>query len=249
MQRYFIQLSYLGTRYHGWQVQPNGNSIQEVLEKSLSVVLRENIAVTGAGRTDAGVHASFYVAHFDSLSNTADTADFVYCMNKFLPDDIAIQTIRKVDPEFHARFSAQLRTYLYVISRVKNPFNTWLAYYFPAHLDLEKMNFAAGILHEYEDFTSFSRLHTDVKTNLCHISVARWEERSGELVFTITADRFLRNMVRAIVGTLIDVGRGKISAEDFRKIIEKKDRQAAGASAPAHGLFLAGISYPDEFFT
>ncbi len=241
-QRYFLQLSYKGTNYHGWQVQPNAISVQGVLEKALSVILREKIAVVGAGRTDTGVHASFYVLHFDAENKIAP--NFVFKLNSFLPHDIAVQRLWEVKNDAHARFDALSRTYMYFISTVKDPFRTGTSYKYTKRLDVPKMNEAAVTLFDYEDFTSFSRLHTDVKTNNCKIMYAKWEQEGSQLVFTIKADRFLRNMVRAIVGTLLDVGKGKLSADGFRKIIEAKNRGGAGASAPAEGLFLAGIEYP-----
>jgi len=243
MHRYFLQLSYKGTRYFGWQRQPNAISVQEVIEKTLSTVLREEIAVVGAGRTDTGVHASFYVLHFDVLNEIIEPEKLLYHLNRFLPDDIAIQKIKKVNSDFHARFSAVSRTYKYYISMVKDPFTTDTSYQFTVPLDIEKMNEAAKMLFEYTDFTSFAKLHTDVKTNNCKIFKAEWETENNQLVFTIKADRFLRNMVRAIVGTLLEVGKGKITVDDFRKIIEMKNRGAAGTSAPPHGLFLVDIGY------
>jgi len=243
MHRYFLQLSYKGTRYFGWQRQPNAISVQEVIEKTLSTVLREEIAVVGAGRTDTGVHASFYVLHFDVLNEIIEPEKLLYHLNRFLPDDIAIQKIKKVNSDFHARFSAVSRTYKYYISMVKDPFTTDTSYQFTVPLDIEKMNEAAKMLFEYTDFTSFAKLHTDVKTNNCKIFKAEWETENNQLVFTIKADRFLRNMVRAIVGTLLEVGKGKITVDDFRKIIEMKNRGAAGTSAPPQGLFLVDIGY------
>lgn len=247
MHRYFVQLSFKGTRYHGWQVQPNAISVQEVLEKAFSTILREKISVVGAGRTDTGVHASFFVLHFDTENEILDTAKLVFRLNSFLPSDIAIQKIWQVTTEAHARFGALSRTYHYCITTEKNPFQSETAFYYRGNLDVAKMNEAARILLEYDNFTSFSRLHTDVKTNLCKIYSAEWQQEKNRLVFTIRANRFLRNMVRAVVGTLLEVGKGKLSLENFREIIEVKDRGAAGASAPAHGLFLAEVEYPDEF--
>lgn len=245
VQRYFIELSFKGTNYHGWQIQPNAISVQETIEKALSTILREEIAVVGAGRTDTGVHASFFVLHFESQNeNIAD--DFVYKINRFLPSDIAVRKIWKVENDSHARFSALSRTYKYFISTKKDPFRTETSYEFLLPLDVEKMNVAAAVLYEYRDFTSFSRLHTDVKTNNCKIFQAEWEQKGNQLVFTIKADRFLRNMVRAIVGTLLDVGKGKLTAKAFREIIEKQDRSVAGTSAPAQGLFLTNIRYPEN---
>lgn len=245
-QRYFLQLSYKGTNYHGWQVQLNAISVQEVMEKALSTILREEIAVVGAGRTDTGVHASFFVLHFDSEKNNLDSVNMEYKLNRFLPSDIAVSKIFKVNNELHARFSAVSRTYKYYISTEKNPFRFETSYQYNVLLDIDKMNEAARLLFNYKDFTSFSRLHTDVKTNNCKIYQAEWRREDDQLVFTIKADRFLRNMVRAVVGTLIEVGRGKMTADEFREIIEKKDRGAAGASAPAEGLFLTNIEYPPK---
>ncbi len=245
--RYFIYLSYDGARYHGWQIQPNGISVQEVLNKALSTLLREPIEVTGAGRTDAGVNASLMVAHFD-CQQTTDNGQLTYRLNKLLPPDIVIHKIQQVQDDAHARFSATSRTYHYYIITEKSPFEPY-AYRFPQPLDFDKMNEAAKTLFDYIDFTSFSKLHTDVKTNNCRIITARWEQLSPiKWQFTITADRFLRNMVRAIVGTLLDVGRGVLTIEQFREIIEKKDRCSAGTSVPGNALFLADVTYPEEIF-
>lgn len=244
MHRYFAQLSFKGSRYHGWQVQPNAPSVQETVENALSTILREEISVVGAGRTDTGVHASFYVLHFDVAEEIWDPQKLVFRLNSFLPPDIAFQKIWPVSNDAHARFSAISRTYRYYITTNKNPFQTETAYYYHGKLDVDKMNEAAKILFEYGDFTSFSKLHTDVKTNLCKIFQAEWVTEGEMLVFKIKADRFLRNMVRAIAGTLLEVGKGKLFLEDFRKIIEIKDRKAAGTSAPAHGLFLVDVEYP-----
>ncbi|NOR76467.1 MAG: tRNA pseudouridine(38-40) synthase TruA [Draconibacterium sp.] len=244
-QRYFLQISYKGTNYHGWQIQPNAISVQEVLENALSKILREKIAVMGAGRTDTGVHASFFILHFDVSNSEIDSVKLVYNLNSFLPPDIAVQKLWKVNNEAHARFSALSRTYKYFISTEKNPFNTEISYRYLKPLDLDKMNKAAQVLFDYKDFTSFSRLHTDVKTNNCKIFQAEWKQENSQLIFTIKADRFLRNMVRAIVGTLLEVGQGKLSIDEFQKIIESKDRGAAGASASAQGLFLVDIEYPE----
>lgn len=246
-QRYFLQLSYKGTRFHGWQVQPNAVSVQEVMENALSTLLREKIDVVGAGRTDTGVHARYFILHFNLENDFPENYDLVYKLNSFLPDDISVQAVWPVNYEAHARFSALSRTYHYFISTQKDPFSTELSYYYSLPLDVDKMNQAARILFDYEDFTSFSRLHTDVKTNNCKIMQAEWKTEGTQLVFVVKADRFLRNMVRAIVGTLLEVGKGKLDVEEFRQIIEKKDRGAAGASAPAQGLFLAHIEYPGEF--
>ncbi len=246
MPRYFINLSYDGTNYHGWQSQDNAHTVQEELENALTVILKEKIYLTGAGRTDAGVHAKKYIAHFDveSVFDKEQIDDLIYRLNSILPLDIAILNIFSVKNESHARFTAISRTYRYYICRSKDPFNNNYAWRVYGDLDINAMNEAANALSDYIDFTSFSKLHTDVKTNNCKIIHAQWTEEYNLLVFTITADRFLRNMVRAIVGTLIDVGKGKISVEEFRKIIESKNRCDAGYSVPAKGLFLEKIEYP-----
>ena len=244
MQRYFIQLAYNGSNYHGWQVQPNAITVQEVLSKAVSVLTRKETEVIGAGRTDTGVHASFFVAHFES----SEPIDHDYLCRKlgvFLPTDISVQTIFPVDSEMHARFSALSRTYHYFISNNKEPFRKEFVAYCPYPLDIDSMNKAARLLFNYIDFTSFSKLHTDVKTNNCKIMKAEWREENGLLVFEIKADRFLRNMVRAIVGSLVDVGRGKSTVEGFKAIIEAKNRCQAGTSVPANGLFLTNIEYPE----
>lgn len=248
MQRYFLQLSYNGASYHGWQIQPNASSVQETMDKALSTILGESVSVVGAGRTDTGVHARSFMLHFDSEKENLHNEHLVYRLNRFLPADIAIQEIFPVTPDAHARFSALSRTYKYFISTIKDPFATSTSYEFTLPLDVELMNVAAKILFDYKDFTSFSRLHTDVKTNNCKILEAEWVKNENQLIFTIKADRFLRNMVRAIVGTLMEVGKGKISLEEFREIIEIKDRGEAGTSVPAHGLFLVDIEYPKEIF-
>nr|WP_320039383.1 tRNA pseudouridine(38-40) synthase TruA [uncultured Bacteroides sp.] len=249
MQRYFIYLAYEGTNYHGWQVQPNGVSVQECLQKALSTLLRVETEVVGAGRTDAGVHAKLMVAHFDSEKEDLDLALLTDKLNRLLPPDISVYRVCKVHPEAHARFDALSRTYKYYITSVKSPFNRHLKWRMHGSLNYELMNEAAKILFEYTDFTSFSKLHTDVKTNNCKIMQAEWiQEDETTWVFTVKADRFLRNMVRAVVGTLVEVGRGKMSIEEFRKVIEQKDRCKAGASVPGHALFLVDIEYPAETF-
>lgn len=242
--RYFVTLSYDGTAYHGWQIQPNGISVQECLQKALTTLLRQPMEVVGAGRTDAGVHASMMVAHFDSAREVDDCAQLAYRLNKMLPRDIAIQRIEPVADDMHARFSATSRTYHYFVHTRKNPFRRAYSWQLFGTIDFERMNQAASVLMEYIDFTSFSKVNTDTKTNNCTVTRARWTETApGEWMFEITANRFLRNMVRAIVGTLIEVGRGKISVEDFRQIIEKKDRCSAGESVPGNALFLVDIRY------
>lgn len=247
-QRYFIELAYKGTRFHGWQVQPNAISVQENLEKCLSTITRESIAVTGCGRTDTGVHARYFVAHFDSEKQNLDHPDFVYKLNSFLDKDITLFRISKVAAEAHARFDAISRTYQYFIHLHKDPFKAETSWFFFRQPNLEKMNEASGILFEYTDFTSFSKLHTDVKTNNCKIYRAEWTQENGAIIFTVQADRFLRNMVRALVGTILEVGLGKITLDDFREIIEKKDRNEAGLSVPAQGLFLTDVEYLEGVF-
>jgi len=245
MQRYFIQLSYDGTNYHGWQIQPNGISVQETVEKALSVVAREAVLLTGAGRTDAGVHASFYVAHFDVENQNLDNDKIIHNLNCLLPADIAIQYIYKVPSEAHARFDATSRTYKYYIVKAKDPFHRHYAAKEARVPDLAKMNKAAQKLFIYTDFTSFSKLGTDVKTNNCKVDLAQWVDEGDRYVFTVRADRFLRNMVRAIVGTLLEVGFGKLTIDQFCEVIEARNRNAAGTSVPAKGLFLIDIGYPD----
>ncbi|MDP4271900.1 MAG: tRNA pseudouridine(38-40) synthase TruA [Bacteroidota bacterium] len=244
--RYFIYLSYNGKNYCGWQIQPNGITVQEELEKALSTILRHPVSITGAGRTDTGVHAALMVAHFDTEVPLDDPAQLGEKLNRMLPRDIAISTIRPVKPDAHARFDATSRTYKYYVTDKKDVFRGELACKIHGKMDFAKMNEAAKILFEYTDFTSFSKLHTDVKTNNCRMMQAEWKEENGQWVFTIQADRFLRNMVRAVVGTLFEVGRGKINIEGFRRVIEQKDRCKAGTSAPAHALFLVDIEYPRE---
>ncbi len=249
MTRYFIFLSFRGTAYHGWQLQPGKHTVQGVLSKALSTVLTSQVAVTGAGRTDTGVHASFFCAHFDAArDDLQDDGQLLYNLNSLLPDDIAVKKIMRAKPDANARFDALSRTYRYTITRLKDPFvsdTAWLLYW---PLDLQKLNEASAILLRYSDFTSFSRLHGGNKTNICRVTYAQWVEEPGRLLFTITADRFLRNMVRAIVGTLIPVGRGKLSQADFEAILNGKNRGLAGQSAPAHGLSLTAIEYPENLF-
>lgn len=241
--RYFIKLAYKGTNYFGWQYQPDAISVQETLNKALSTLLRINIDILGAGRTDSGVHAKEMFAHFD-YETDIDTEKLVYKLNSFLPKDIAVFKIIKVHNEAHARFDATKRTYEYHIHTKKNAFESDDSWYYSLPLDVEKMNEACKILFEYTDFECFSKTHTDVNTFNCKIFEANWKQNEDKLVFTISADRFLRNMVRAIVGTMINIGSGKVSLNDFRKIIESKNRGKAGFSVPAHGLYLTKIEYP-----
>jgi tRNA pseudouridine38-40 synthase len=247
MQRYFLYLAYDGTNYHGWQIQPNGISIQERLMKALSTLLRCDTKVVGAGRTDAGVHASLMTAHFDYEGETLNTGMLTDTLNRLLPPDISVYGVHAVKPDAHARFDAVARTYKYYVTTAKYPFNRQYRCRIQDKLDFEQMNEAARTLFDYSDFTSFSKLHTDVKTNLCKITCAEWtKEDETTWAFTIRADRFLRNMVRAIVGTLFEVGRGKLSVEGFREVIEQKDRSKAGTSAPAHALFLVNVEYLED---
>jgi len=240
--RYFIEFSYNGKKYFGYQIQPNAVSVQEELERALSTILREKIKTTGAGRTDTGVHAKKIFAHFDT-EKVLDQ-DFSRRLNSFLPADISIKRIFPVKDDFHARFDATFRTYEYYISLEKNPFTEESAWqHWRRSLDVNRMNEACKILFEYEDFTSFAKLHTDNKTNLCKIYRAEWEQKGSELKFTVSANRFLRNMVRAIVGTMVDIGAGKLQPEDLRTVIEDKHRNSAGTSAPAYGLYLVDVGY------
>ena len=242
--RYFIQFSYFGKAYHGWQIQPNAITVQQVLEEGLTTLLRSKISVMGAGRTDTGVHAKEMYAHFD-FTAIEDTVDLAQRLNNYLPDDIAVKSIFKVKPETHARFDALERTYEYCIVQEKNPFYIDTAYFLWSPIDYDAMNIAAKILMEYEDFECFSKSNTDVKTYLCKIKKAEWEKKGDLLIFTITADRFLRNMVRAIVGTLLEVGLGKIKPEAIREIIKSKNRAMAGTSVPAKALYLTKVLYPE----
>jgi tRNA pseudouridine38-40 synthase len=298
MQRFFIHLAYNGTNYNGWQTQPGLPTVQQTLEGALSTLLRQKVAVVGCGRTDTGVHASDFYAHFSLTPNPSPTPtpcgysplsrgrvegsldcdQLVFKLNNLLPPDIAIYDIFPVADNAHARFDATARTYQYHVSDRRLPFRQgqYCRIYFKP--DIERMNEAARVLMEYEDFTSFAKLHTQVKTNICHLTVAQWEkvtvksdelgvksdelrDKSDELrdksyelgdkgegdyewVFTIRSNRFLRNMVRSVTGTLLDVGRGKLDIDGLRRIIEKKDRCAAGVSMPACGLFLTKVEYP-----
>lgn len=249
MRRYFIYLAYDGTNYHGWQIQPNGVSVQEMLNKALVTFLRdEKIEVVGAGRTDAGVHARLMVAHFD-VDRELDCESVTDKLNRILPPDISVYCVKPVKKEAHARFDATYRTYKYYITTKKNPFGRQYSWRVFQKLDFDLMNEAAQTLFDYIDFTSFSKLHTDVKTNNCKIMHAQWTQcGEDEWVFTIQADRFLRNMVRAVVGTLVEVGKGKLSVEGFRKVIEEKNRCSAGTSVPGNALFLVDVGYPDDLF-
>lgn len=250
LQRFFIHLSFKGTNYHGWQFQENADTVQSRINNALSLILGIKIDIVGAGRTDTGVHAKYYIAHFDidSINLKFTPKELTFKLNNFLPPDIAIHQIIEVKPEVHARFSATSRTYCYYISRNKSPFNNEFAYYIYGKLEIEKMNQAASLLLNNDDFKAFSKSGSDNISTLCKVSYAKWEEKDNMLVFTITANRFLRNMVRAIVGTLIDVGKDKVSIAKFEQIIESKNRSDAGFSVPACGLFLEKIDYPNDIY-
>lgn len=241
--RYFISFSYRGTNYHGWQIQPKAISVQEEITKALNTIFRENLSIVGAGRTDAGVHAKQMYAHFDT-DIIFDKKTIIKRLNSFLKEDIVIENILEVPEQAHARFDAISRTYEYCLHQNKNAFYQDTSWYFHQHLNIEMMNQAASILLDYQDFQCFSKSHTDVFTYNCNITEAFWQQRNNQLVFTITANRFLRNMVRAVVGTLIDVGTKKIAPEQMHQIIQSKNRSKAGFSVPAHGLFLTKVIYP-----
>lgn len=243
--RYFIKLAYNGTHYHGWQIQDNAATIQAVFNQTLSHLLGEDVNVIGCGRTDTGVHASEFYAHFDLMGPIkTKPQELVRKLNAYLPSDIRIFNLFEVKSDMHSRFDALSRTYKYYISKAKDPFNQEFSWFLYGDLNVELMNQGAQVLMEYADFTSFSKTGTQVKTNLCKIKEAYWSVENEKLIFTITADRFLRNMVRAIVGTLIQLGKEKISLMDLRNIVESKNRSNAGVSVPAKGLFLYHVRYP-----
>jgi len=248
--RYFIKLAYNGMRFHGWQIQHNANSVQQLLNECFTTILDEEIKLTGAGRTDTGVHAKEFYAHFDVKTKieTSQIENLIFRLNSYLPDDVVVYDILPVLPDAHARFDAASRTYQYFLSSNKDPFAKEFSYYVYGNLNVEMMNKGAEFLLDYQDFSCFSKSKTQVKTNNCRIMEANWKKENNMLIFTIKADRFLRNMVRAIVGTLLDLGREKITIDDLRKIIEGKNRSDAGFSVPACGLFLTKIEYPAEIF-
>jgi tRNA pseudouridine38-40 synthase len=258
LHRYFMRLSYNGTEFSGWQFQNNSITIQQIINEKMSLLLREKIEVTGCGRTDAGVHARKFYAHFHSERNDLDTDEkVIFRLNKIFPQGIAVQQITKVPERAHARFHAYSRTYEYHICRVKDPFGPKLHWEMTDLLDVDLMNEGAKILLTYDDFVAFSKA-SDVKTTICKLTRADWQIKYGEegtqhegkeigYVFTITSNRFLRNMVRAIVGTLVDVGRGKFTLDDVHRIVQSKQRSQAGTSVPAQGLFLTEILYPEEY--
>ena len=240
-----MDLSYDGTNYHGWQNQPEAISVQSCIENALSILIKAETPIYGAGRTDSGVHAVKMYAHFD-VTELINTHKLLQDLNSFLPKDISINNIYKVTLDSHARFDALSREYEYKISLIKNVFNNNRSYYIKNNLDIKLMNDACKILLNYTNFKCFSKSKTDVKTYNCDLKYAKWKLNDNELIFTIKANRFLRNMVRAIVGTLIHVGLKKVSLQDFEKVIISQDRTKAGPSAPAHALYLTNISYPKE---
>ncbi len=247
MQRYFIDLSFRGTAYHGWQLQPNAPSVQGEVEKALKILLKDEIKTTGAGRTDTGVHAWKYIAHFDTGHELpANQGDFIYKMNALLPSDISVKSVFPVSANAHARYSAISRTYKYTLSTVKDPFYPDYAWYYPFKPDIRLLNRGAARIPEFDDFKSFAKLHSDVKNHICKVYSAEWIAAGDKIIFTIKANRFLRNMVRAIVGTLLEIGRGKMAVDDLQRIIEGRDRSLAGFSVPAQGLMLFDIEYPDN---
>jgi tRNA pseudouridine38-40 synthase len=247
VNRYFLELAYSGKNYHGWQRQPNAVSIQQTIEKRMTLLLRQPIELTVAGRTDAGVHAMQTFAHFD-VTEPLDIPWLIKRLNSFLPEDIAVRNIHPVRSDAHARYDAASRTYRYIIVTRKNPFMwDWAWEYFDP-LDVDAMQKAAGILLQYDNFESFSKVKTDVKTFICKIESVRWEIKENRLDFVITANRFLRNMVRAIVGTLVEIGSGKYPPGKMHEIIQSKNRNAAGPSAPPQGLYLEKVLYPDKIF-
>ena len=248
MGRKFLKLSYSGAGFHGWQSQPNACSVQQTIEEALSIILRTPTPIVGAGRTDTGVNARVMYAHFDT-ETCIEKERLLNGLNRLCGHEIAFHDIIDVADDAHARFDATSRTYKYFVNYEKSPFTDSFSWHSPTVLDTDEMNLAAEILLNTDDFTSFAKLHSDSKTNICNVRHAAWENRENEYgipgaVFTITADRFLRNMVRAVVGTLVEVGRGKMTTEGFRKVIESKNRCSAGTSMPAAALFLWDITYP-----
>jgi len=245
--KYFLDISYNGTNYHGWQIQSNAHTVQEELQECLSKVLRTPIEIMGSGRTDTGVHAKQQVAHLE-LDHTLDSNEIVFKMNSILPVDISVNKVNIVKTEAHARFDATERSYQYFINRSKSPFTTGLSYYFNHQLDVELMNQAAKELIGEQDFESFSKVKTEVNNFICTINRAEWLLENDQLVFHVRANRFLRGMVRALVGTLLDVGQGKLTVDEFVNVIKAKNRKVAGRAVPAHGLFLTEVKYPEEIY-
>lgn len=247
MARYFIELAYKGTAYHGWQIQHNAVSVQQLLNRALSLKLKEAVETTGSGRTDRGVHALRQFAHFD-FHKPLNAENLVFQLNRVLPNDISVKSVLEVHPEAHARFDAISRSYIYKINRQKDPFSVETSYYRRGDLDLEKMNRAAAVIKTSRDFESFSKVKTDVNHFLCHLSRSDWVEEGDILTYMVTADRFLRGMVRALVGTMLDIGTGKISPDKLETIINSRDRKLAGRAVPAHGLFLSEVAYPASIY-
>ena len=247
MSRYLAEVSYDGTSYHGWQLQNNAITVQKILEDALSTLLRTPTQIVGSGRTDTGVHARQQFFHFDT-PQPIDCAQLTYKLNAFLPASIAIHQIRGIQPEAHARFDATLRSYEYHINNTKNPFLSQYSWYFSRPLNVEAMNQAAQVMLTQTDFQAFSKVKTQVNHYLCNISTAQWNHHNDKLIFYVSANRFLRGMVRAIVGTLIEVGLQNLTTNDFKAIIESKDRKKAGRSVPAHGLYLTAVQYPNQIF-
>lgn len=246
MHRYFLELCFDGTAYHGWQIQDNAKAVQGEVNKALSTVLQTDCFVTGAGRTDTGVHAMQMFCHFDAEINESDADKLIYQLNSVIPSDIAFKSVVRVKDDANARFDASSRSYLYQIVQEKDPFLINKAWYYPFKINLELMNEACDILKSYRNFASFSKSGSDVKTDICDLKHALWTKNGGIILFNISADRFLRNMVRAIVGTMVEIGRGKMDLAEFRKVIESSDRSKAGFSVPPCGLYLKSISYPYE---
>ncbi|AGA77993.1 tRNA pseudouridine(38-40) synthase TruA [Echinicola vietnamensis] len=247
IRRYFLEVAYKGTNYHGWQVQPNAQTVQEAINKALSTILRKEVDTMGSGRTDTGVHGKQQFLHFD-WKGELDKGLFLKKTNAVLPKDISLYDLREVHPDAHARFDAEWRSYEYHISLRKNPFEETLSWHCFYQLDIAKMNDAADLLLSHRDFECFSKVKTEVNHFECEIKTAFWEQKDQHLVFHITANRFLRGMVRAIVGTLVEVGKGQLDLTGFQRILESKDRGKAGVAAPPHGLFLSKVTYPEKIF-
>lgn len=247
MARYFIELSYKGTNYHGWQIQKNATGVQQLLNKALSLKIGSDIETTGSGRTDKGVHALQQFAHFDTEKNI-NGEQLAFQLNRVLPNDIVVKNIYEMNSDAHARYDAIARSYQYKINRIKDPFLINTSYYRRGDLDLKRMNQAAGLLMGTQDFESFSKVKTDVNHFICTISKSEWAQMGDRIYYSVTADRFLRGMVRTLVGTMLDIGTGKISLEELNKIITSLDRKKAGRAVPAHGLFLTEVKYPSDLF-
>lgn len=245
--RYFLDISYLGTQFHGWQIQPNGNTVQAEIEKALSTILKNEISILGSGRTDTGVHATQQIAHFD-FQSPIEPSDLVYKMNSFLPKDISVNAIQLVGDETHSRFDAKKRTYHYHLHQAKNPFKTKSSYYFNQPLNVDLIVEACEIIKGWQNFECFSKVHTEVNNFNCEIFNIDWVKKKNSYLFVVSANRFLRGMIRAMVGTLLDVGVGKTSIAQFVQILESGDRQKAGRAVPAHGLFLERVEYSSEIY-